>query len=94
MAKWRVKISTPYWDKNDILDSPFEQYVSQGRVRFKPKDYPDLFEPIPEKSDEEKLGDFMMGINYGNRGEFGTRERWIMLAKVLLERGVINREML
>lgn len=68
MKKWKLKLSLPFtgWDKDSIL-------INMGDTQYKtnnpnsaclyltdlPSDYPDIFELIPDQTDEEFLAGWL-----------------------------------
>lgn len=84
MKKYRAKIDTPWCDKNDIFSSNENGFYRVLGRYISPESYPDLFEEIEEKSDVEKLADWLHVIAFGCDT---VMECNIKLAKALLEKG-------
>lgn len=65
--KYRAKFNTPWCKKGQIYAGEFcFEDRSNMPLRFgNPQDYPDLFEPVEEKSNQEKWRIFLEKFFYG-----------------------------
>lgn len=69
MKKYRAKIDTPWFKKGTIYhEMPYGTYVpdrGEGRCYAidHPEKWPDVFEPVEEKSNKEKWRDVFMKIS-------------------------------
>ena len=58
MTKYKFKIDTPWGKKGGILLST--AFLLDGRLTsLKPEYYPEIFEPIPEKTNKDKWNDIL-----------------------------------
>lgn len=95
MKKYRCKVDTPWGKKGYFLPDGFiKSYDEIGCQNdcFHPKHYPDLFEPIEEKSDVEKLADWCSKIWHANSCSDGSTDKngnccWTSLAQTIIAKG-------
>jgi len=91
--RYRLIKSTP-WGKEGTEFKVYEHahgYVTHAeggllKLYGRPQDWPEYFEPIEEKSDEQKLKEFMYNVKVPN--DLNT---FLAVAKALLEKGLIDR---
>lgn len=90
--RWIFKIDTPWGKKGSVFDvgrSRSTWVDKDGNTRFcleNPQNYPDLFELVEEKSDEERFIDWL--TNEVDASNMGPSELLAFISKKIISAGV------
>lgn len=97
MKQWVAKVNTPWAKEGCLVPKIMQSLASPSSFEFEqkrvyPNEYPDLFEQLEVKTDEELLVDIMFSTWPQNEGWWGPYIRTVI--EWLLSRNAINPEFL